>query len=350
VGGSRASLVLVDRQEEEVVLPIFLLLLLDKSLVDDAARAGVSYLALGDLEESLDHSLVDHDDGDFWREGRLVVEFTDDLVKLGDLVSENLFSLFVTYSVAVDDKVGGVLVIVVLSEDLNRRSDQLTELGRAHKLLVLVLDQVVREVLTHLFVSGCCKSDCGVLPLVADINSNQHGSLFVEGLGEPEVEEVTTHFTVDLPQDVSRLRQVKPSSVLRRHDLRGNLQVLEYLLVHVVVIFIAENDETHGWVSEALTLALVHVVQELFLQFILIVFPGELYPVGLFHRHLQSSAGFFEVAEDCVGVVKVPFFVNKEPLLKLERYGVLDGQVLESPLVARDAVFALLDQRGVQHP
>lgn len=48
---------------------------------------------------------------------------------------------------------------------------------------------------------------------MADIDSDQHRSLLLEGLRELEREQVTSDLAVDLTQDVGSLRQVELAAI-----------------------------------------------------------------------------------------------------------------------------------------
>lgn len=80
-------------------------------------------------------------------------------------------------------------------------------------LLTLFLDDVLRVVLTHLLVGRSREAHNGIRTRVADIDSDQHGSLLLEGLRELEREQVTSNLAVDLTQDVGSLRQVELAAI-----------------------------------------------------------------------------------------------------------------------------------------
>lgn len=178
---------------------------LNQALVNDAARGRVGHPAVGVLnEESLNNPLVDNDHRDLGLLLRCVVQLLDSLLELGDLGVKDLFALSITDTISVDHKVGWELVLVVLSEDLDGRLDGLLHLV-LHDLLALLLDQVVRVVLTHILVRRSRETNDGLGTSVTNINTDQHGSLLVQNLWELQLEQVSTNLRVQLAKDVRSL-------------------------------------------------------------------------------------------------------------------------------------------------
>lgn len=117
--------------------------MLHKSLVDDAARGWVDKVASVVLdEEALRDALVDHDEGDLGLLPSLVVQLSEGLTELVDLLVDDLVTLCVTNTIAEDDEVGGELAIMMLSEDLDSLLQRLLH-PRLHDLLALALHDVL---------------------------------------------------------------------------------------------------------------------------------------------------------------------------------------------------------------
>ena len=155
-------------------------------------------------EESLRNSLVDNDDSHLWLRLVLAVKFVDGLLELRDFVLEHLVSHGITDTISEDDEVGWESPVVVACKHLNGSLDGVLHL-LLNNFLALALDQEVRVVLTKFTVGGSRETDNGVVTGVTHIDTDQHGSLGVEGLWELEVEEVSSDLGVDLSQDIGGL-------------------------------------------------------------------------------------------------------------------------------------------------
>jgi hypothetical protein len=154
-----------------------------------------------DNEERLDDALVHDQEGKLGFGGGLVVVFVAGLLELNDLTVNNLDTLSRTDTVTENDDVGGEGVLVFRGEDIDSLLQALLYLSVDH-LLSLLLDNEVRVILRHLLVDGGGKADDRVASRVAHVDTNQHGFHGVHLLREFEVVEITSHFRVDLLQDV----------------------------------------------------------------------------------------------------------------------------------------------------
>jgi len=201
-------------------------------------------------EESLSDALVHHNKSDFRRVLALVVDLIEHFLELGDLLSDDLISHGITDTISVDDVVCWQKVPSML---FCKGSDSFLE-GFLHlvlnNFLTLPLNKIFRVILTHLFVDGASKTDNGVWTGVADIDTNEHGSHVIESSWELEVEQISASLAVDLSQDVAGLRWVEGLSISSSDHLRWDVELLENLFVHLVLVLIAKDHDNHGWVSE----------------------------------------------------------------------------------------------------
>ena len=106
---------LLGHQEE--IKALVVQLVLDKVGVNDATWLRVLNTTTARLEEHpLVDPLVDHHQRDLDRSCSLVVEGLESFFELSDLLVEDLVSHLLTYTIPVDDDLGGELIPVVLSE------------------------------------------------------------------------------------------------------------------------------------------------------------------------------------------------------------------------------------------
>jgi len=201
-----------------------------------------------DNEEGLDDALVHDQEGELGFAGGLVVAFVAGLLELSDLTVNNLGTLSRTDTVAEDDDVSGEGALVFSGEDIDSLLHAILDL-RVDYLLSLLLDDKVRVILRHLLVSGGGKADNRVASRVAHVDTNQHSFHGVHLLREFEVVEVTSHFGVDLLQDVGSLRKIELECVPDSNDLGGDLVRLVQLLVLVVDSLVSKNHKEHLWVT-----------------------------------------------------------------------------------------------------
>ena len=194
---------------------------------------------------------------------------------------------------------------------------------------------------------------------MAHVDTDQHRPLGVENLGELQVEEVALDLRVNLAQDVGGLAQIELESVADSDDLRGDFELGEQLLVHLVVVLLAEHNDSDLGVAEHAIRPVHHVAQELVLHLIVIVLALELYPVRLLDADFELLARLQEVVVDAVGDIEVgplalvgPFrvLVDHDPLLLVQVDGLLDRQSLQLLLAALDQLPRLqnLDLRRTQ--
>ena len=133
--------------------------MLDKALVNDAARGWVLQVALAVLdEEALSDALVDNYESDLGHLSHLVVHFGEGGTELLDLLVDDLLLLGITNTITVNDVVGGHQAVMARSEDLDSLLERLLHLS-LHDLLTLPLHDVLRVVLAHLLVCASCKAN-----------------------------------------------------------------------------------------------------------------------------------------------------------------------------------------------
>ena len=124
---------------------------------------------------------------------------------------------------------------------------------------------------------------------MADVDTDQHGAQFVQGIWELHGEEVSSSLAVDLLQDVGSLRQIELVAVAARDDLGWDAEFTHHFLEHLVVLLAAEHSNAHDGVSEVALLALHHVLHESESELILVLFVFEFDPVRLFDFELELA-------------------------------------------------------------
>jgi len=279
----------------------------------------------------LGNSLVDNDHSHLRLIIILAVELVNGFLELRDFVLEHLVSHGITNTVSEDDEVGWKFLLMVASKHLDGPLYGVLHL-LLNDFLALALDQEVRVVLTQFFVGGGRETYDGVVTSVADINTDQHGSLGIEGLGELEVEEISSDLGVDLSQDIGGLGGVEGESVSHGDDLGRHSVVSEDFLVHLVVRLVAEDGDDHDWVSEDSILVAHHELAEVVFEVLTVVFVTHLDPVGLFDSDLKLFAGVNECVIDLVGSSEVGssllgVLVDQDPVALSEVDSLLDGEL-----------------------
>jgi len=125
-------------------------------------------------EEALDDPLVHDNERDLWCLC-LVVELLNGRLELRDLLGEAKITLSIAKTISVDEEVGWVLPLVLRGKVFDSKLD--STLHRSlDDFLALLLDDVLRVVLTHLGIGRCCETNHRVRSRVADINTNKHGA------------------------------------------------------------------------------------------------------------------------------------------------------------------------------
>lgn len=159
VSGKDAALSRTRRHHEEVEC-FGLIAVLDKPTIDDTARRRVDELTTALIldEEALGDALVYDNKADLRRLSSFIVQLTEGLTELFDLLSDDLLTLGITDTITVDDQMGREHAVVVLGKDLNRLLQTFFHLS-LDDFLALRLHNVLRVVLTHLFVSTGGKAD-----------------------------------------------------------------------------------------------------------------------------------------------------------------------------------------------
>lgn len=304
-------------------------MVLNQLLVDDAAGIGVSELtSLVFHKESLRDALVNHHDGQLRLVGGLVVHGVDGSLELGDLLGQNLQTLGITDTVAVNHVVGRELTSVE-----GRKGPDCLHQSLLHAvlddLLALRLDKVLGEVLTHLLVDAAGQTDHGLWTRVAHVNADQHGSLLVEHLRELQVVEVAASLAVDLANDVGGFGEVELVRVAEGHDLRGDAVLKHYLLEHLVVVFSLEHAEHNSRMTELSSS--LNVLADLSVEFATVVLFLHLDPVGLLNLDSELLRGLHEIVVNGVSCLEdaIVAFVNHDPAVFKQVGGLDDGLLAE---------------------
>lgn len=160
VSRTHASLSALHRHEEEIELSVRGLFSgdLDQLTIDDAAaRRVLESVVVVHNEEGLDNPLIDDHEGNLGRTSCLIVQFAEGVLKLSDLLVDDLHALCGTHTITVDDNVSGKGVLVVPLEQINCFFDAFLDLG-SDNLLTLLLHNEVRVVLGHLLVDWRCRA------------------------------------------------------------------------------------------------------------------------------------------------------------------------------------------------
>ena len=166
------------------------------------------------------------------------------------------------------------------------------------------------------------------------------------------MEQVALDLRVNLAQDVRGLAQIELESIADSDDLRGDPELCEQLLVHLVVVLLAEDHDGNLGVAEDSIWPVHHVAQQLVLHLSVIVLALELDPVRLTDADLELLARLLEVIVNAVGDVEVRplaavgplrMLVDHDPLLGVQIDSLLDGQSLQLLLAALDQLPGLQD-------
>ena len=101
---------------------------------------------------------------------------------------------------------------------------------------------------------------------MAHVYANQHRFHRLHGVGELHLIQVPSDLTVDLPQDVRRMRHVELSSEPACDDLGWDLIQSEDLLDHLVQVLSIKHVDCDLWMAENFVRAGHHVVKQLLLE------------------------------------------------------------------------------------
>lgn len=215
---------------QEEVKSLGSLVVLDEVLVNDTTRwwvFGGSTVSTSH-EHSLVDPLVDHGQGDGRRAADLVVQGLEGLLELAHLLVDDLLSHLVTDTISVDDDLSWSLTLMAVLELLNG-SDKASIEILLNQLLVLLLDDNVREVLGLMWVGSGAEAHDTLLSRVADIDSNDHDLFLVHELGPLHSQALTAHLRVDLLHDVGGNRHVHPSKGALLDALSHDVELREDL-------------------------------------------------------------------------------------------------------------------------
>ena len=317
--------------------------MLNKTLVNDTARGWVHQVALVVLdEEALSDALVDNNESDLGHLTNFVVHFFEGLTELNDLLLDDLLLLSITDSITVDDVVSGEHAVMERRKDFDGLLERLFHLV-LDDLLTLLLDNVFRVVLAHLLVCAGCKTNDRRRSSVADIDSNQHCTMTVHRFRELQVEQVTLDLGVNLSENVAGLAHVKLVAVARGDHLRGDLKLVEELLVHAVVVLVSKDYNHNLRMTEVSCRTCHHVLEKFLLDLSVIVLRIDFNESGLFNLDLEHTTGLLERVEDVVRDLEVRalswvwiarLLIDHHPLLMTQVYSLLNWSTLEGLLVA----------------
>ena len=204
------------RHQEEVEASVNHFRLLDEALVHVGAlrrvvnkRWGVAVLRL--LEEALTHTLVNNDQGHLGQRDLLLALFeltvllSDDFVELVEFEVDDLLAHGVANTVTVDEDMVGHLAAVVRTVALEGAHEVVGQNGARDNLLALLgLWGGLGVVLAHVLVVSRTEANCGLLALVAHVDTYKH--CLVRDFG-PEAHapkiaaELGVHLTDDVQED-----------------------------------------------------------------------------------------------------------------------------------------------------
>jgi len=244
------------RHEEEIELAIDDLGLLDEARVDVGTLRRVVDKVLtvvtgSLLEESLSHTLVHNDQGDF-RDGlsgglRIAsVLHGDDAIELLQLLVNDLLAHGVTDTVTVDEDVGGEASVVELAVGLEGAREVVRQDGGRDDLLALDrLRASLCVVLAHVGVVRGTEANRRLFTLVADVNAHKHG-LLGDLRAEGHTPEVTTEFGIHLADDVEEDSVIILGNRAVGDELRDDWTVTVDLVleegVEVLVVRVVRHD------------------------------------------------------------------------------------------------------------
>lgn len=276
-------------------------------------------------------ALVDDNEGDLRLNPCLVVQLSEGLSELLDLLVNDLISLGITDTIAEDNEVGWELALVVRGKDFNRLLKGLLHLS-LNDLLAFLLNDVFRIVLTHLFVGACSEANDRVGACVTNIDSDQHRFHVVHDLRELEVEEVAFDLGVDLAQDVRGLTHVEFKAIASGDNLRWDLELMEELLVHFVVMLLTKHNHDDLGVSEHTVWSVHHVIKELTFDLSVVVFSLKLDEVGLLNFDLERIACLHKRVVNAVSDLEVGALPRVGPLRVLIDHHPLTLEQVDSLL------------------
>ena len=130
----------------------------------------------------------------------MVVERSEGILELGDLLLDDLVSHHVANSVSIDDDLVRELTLVVVSELIASGDDASIQLG-LDELNILWVDDDVIVVSSLSLVSGGTESNNRLLTSMANIDTDDHNLLLHES-GPLHSERLSSHLGVDLLHDV----------------------------------------------------------------------------------------------------------------------------------------------------
>lgn len=119
------------------------------------------------------------------------------------------------------------------------------------------------------------------------------------------MKEVAVNLRVDLPKDVRCLRHVELEATARSHNLRRNLILGEELLVHTIIVLLAEDDHNYLGMAEHTLRSIHHIRKELGLDLDIVILVLQLDKVRLLDANLEQLARLAERVVDAVGDLEV---------------------------------------------
>lgn len=186
---------------------------------------------------------------------------------------------------------------------------------------------------------------------MAHIDSDQHGAHLVHGFGELHQVEVTLSLRVDLLEEVrGNAHESFPSRGVSCDHLRWDLELSKELLVHRVIVLVAQNDKSDLWMTEVI-FSVEHIVDELMLDLIIICLVVRLNEVGVFNFHLESNASFLEITQNTISFVEqrplpsaavliLLVLIDHDPFLLVEMLSLVNGSFLHRSFRALDDLVA----------
>ncbi len=247
-------------------------------------------------------------------------------------------------AVAENNEVRGQQALVLRCKDINCLLQRLFELC-LHNLLALPLHDVLTIVLAELFIGTCGEANDRVGPRMTHINTDQHRSHIVHSLRELQVEQVTLDLRVDLAKNVGSFTHVELETIASGDDLGWDLELVEQLLVHLVVVLLAENNDDDLWVSEHTVRTIHHIIKHLALDLGIVIFRLQLDEVRLLNSDLQGTRSLHKRIVNRVGYLEVRalprvwplrILIDHDPFFLKKVDSFLDRETFESLLAALD--------------
>ena len=186
---------------------------------------------------------------------------------------------------------------------------------------------------------------------MAHIDSNQHGAHLIHGFWELHQVKITLSLRVDLLEKIrGNTHESFPSCGVSRDHLRWDLELSKELLVHRVIVLVAQDDKSDLRMTEVI-FSVEHIVDELMLDLVITCLVFRLNEVGVFNFHLEANASFLEITKHTISFVEqrplpsttvliLLVLINHDPFLLEQMLRLVNGSFLHRSFRALDDLVA----------